>query len=160
MLIYVYIYMYIYTPFQYFLTCLEIVLFVYHVQTAFFFHVHRKRHDRWKKAEGAGPRAWRRSKLRPSNASLLIFFFFTSYAPSKTTRLTAKRLKVWSFHTELASFQKVSWAKQLFQTEVWSIRDLWIFRYLGLGQVFSFPNPEVLVIFRLEHPKFDTTSDY
>lgn len=40
------------------------------------------------------------------------------------------------------------------------IRDLWIFGYLGLGQVFSFPNPEVLVIFRLEHPKFDTTNDY
>ena len=160
MLNYVYIYTYIHLSDIFWLVWRSFYLFIIEsCPNCIFFHVHRKRHDRWKKAEGAGPRAWRRSKLRPSNASLLIFFF-TSYAPSKTTRLTAKRLKVWSFHTELAIFQKVSWANQLFQTEVWSIRDLWIFRYLGLGQVFSFPNPEVLVIFRLEHPKFDTTSDY
>ena len=117
--------------------------------------------EAWSLEKSGGGRAQSMTKIQATTFQRLPFnIFFTSYAPSKTTRLTAKRLKVWSFHTELAIFQKVSWANQLFQTEVWSIRDLWIFRYLGLGQVFSFPNPEVLVIFRLEHPKFDTTSDY
>ena len=156
-----YIYIYIYTPFRYFLTCLEIVLFVYHwiMSKLHFFSCSSK--EAWSLEKSGGGRAQSMTKIQATTFQRLPFnIFFTSYAPSKTTRLTAKRLKVWSFHTELAIFQKVSWANQLFQTEVWSIRDLWIFRYLGLGQVFSFPNPEVLVFFRLEHPKFDTTSDY